>query len=161
MNRLSLAFFGALLIGIVTAGSAAAQADPFTGTWKVDLAKSQALIGQLPKEEILTIAVKDGAEHAINDITGNDGVRRKSEYTAKYNDGQWYPTKDVETGKPGSGMVMMIRADPRTELRIGKGGSGRFGGVIMRQLSEDGKTMTITWGNPDGKISQILHLNKQ
>ena len=152
---------GALLLGIsVTA--AEAQTDAFVGTWKVDHARSKAFTGQLAKEELLTLDVKDGSEIAINDITGNDGVRRRSTYTAKYNDGQWYQPKDVETGKPGSGMVMMVRADPRTEFRIGKNGTtGKFTGVIMRQISEDGKTMTITWSAADGSISQLLVLDKQ
>ena len=55
----------------------------------------------------------------------------------------------------------MVRADPRTEMRIGKNGAGKFTGTIMRQVSEDGKTMTITWGGADGKVNQILHLDKQ
>lgn len=148
--------------GMVVPGAAAyAQNDAFVGTWKVDPARSVAHVGQLAKEELLIIEVKDGSEHATNDITGADGVRRKTHYTAKYNDGQWYQPSDVETGKPSTGMVMMVRADPRTELRIGKNAAGKFTGTIMRQVSEDGKTMTITWSGGDGKVNQVLVLDKQ
>ena len=151
---------GALVLALV-AGNAYAQADAFVGTWKVDPTKSTANVGQLAKQELLIIEVKDGSEHATNDIIGPDGVRRKSHYTAKYNDGQWYTPSDVETGKPSTGMVMMVRADPHTELRIGKNAAGKYTGTIMRQVSEDGKKMTITWGGADGKVNQLLILDKQ
>jgi hypothetical protein len=151
----------AALLSILAPVTTVADGDAFAGTWKVDPAKSTAIIGQLAKQELLIIEVVNGAEHATNDIIGPDGVRRKSGYTATYNDGKWYETENLDTHKPVGGMVMMVRADPQTELRIGKNAAGKFTGVIMRQVSDDGKSMTITWSQPDGRIGQVLKLDKQ
>jgi hypothetical protein len=150
-----------LMIGAAMIASTHAQTDAFDGTWKVDLSKSQALTGHLPKQELVILKIIDGGERATNDIIGPDGVRRRSEYTAKYNDGKWYQPKNAETGKPSGASLMMVRVDPRTELRIGRRADGTYGGTIVRQVSKDGKSMTISWSGADGRIHQYLHLDKQ
>lgn len=136
-----------------------AQNDAFHGTWKVDLAKSSG--SQLPKQEFVILNVSGGVEHGTNDIISADGTVIKDEYKAKYNDGQWYPTKSLATGKESGSKALMIRMDPRSELRVMQGPDGKAGGVIMRVVSEDGKTMKITVLTMNGEILQTLFLDKQ
>jgi hypothetical protein len=149
----------AFVLCVAYANAAYAQADAFHGIWKVNLSKSTGT--GLPKQEYVILNVANEVEHCTNDIIGADGVRRKSEYKAKYNDGKWYPTKNLDTGKDSGGKVMMVRLDPRSELRLGQRADGRAGGIISRVVLEDGKTMQITVMGLDGKVSQTLFLEKQ
>ena len=98
--------------------TAHAQANPFTGKWKVNAAKST---GEVAKEEFLILENTNETEHAINDILNKEGVHTRGEYTAHYNDGKWYPGKSLDTGKP-TGQNLLIRLTPRSEIRLGKTG---------------------------------------
>ncbi|HJO05019.1 MAG TPA: hypothetical protein QGG47_13715 [Acidobacteriota bacterium] len=148
-----------LVLCLVFVGAAHAQEDPFNGTWKVDLAKSNG--EGLPTAELVILEVSNNIEHGTNDITFADGTRYQSEYTAPYNDGKWHTSHHPETGEPSRGKTMMVRMDERSVLRIGQNASGKMNSMIMRQVSEDGNTMRIVWYQADGSIYQQLHLDKQ
>lgn len=152
---------GTAVLCLGVAGLAHAQADAFNGVWKVDLSRSTAGTTQLPQQEFLTLQVTATGETAINDVTGTDGVRRKSTYTATYNDGKWYPSKSLDTGQTSGAMVSVVRIDPRNELRIGRRADGKAGGFLLRSVLEDGKTMRITTYGIDGKIGEVIVLDKQ
>src|SRR5262245_28366193 len=149
---------GTLVLSVGLAGNAFAQTDAFNGVWKVDLSRSTAGTQQLPKQEFLTLQVTATGETAINDVTGTDGVRRKSTYTATYNDGKWYPSKNLDTGQTTGATVMVVRMDPRNEMRLGKRADGSAGGFLLRSVLEDGKTMRITTYGIDGKIGEVIVL---
>src|SRR5437870_4910688 len=100
---------GTAVLCLGLAGLAHAQADAFNGLWKVDLSRSTAGTTQLPQQEFLTLQVTATGETAINDVTGTDGVRRKSSYTATYNDGKWYPSKSLDTGQTSGATVAVVR----------------------------------------------------
>lgn len=152
---------GGLTLCLAVAGTASAQTDAFHGTWKMDPSKSTTAVTPLPQQEILTLEVANNGETATNDITGQDGKRRKSGYTATYNDGKWYPSKNFDTGKETGSSVMVVRLDPTNEIRIGKRADGKFGGIILRIVSAEGKTMRIITYRSDGTIDQNLHMDKQ
>ena len=154
---------GSLVLSFAFVGTTLAEDDPFNGSWKLDVAKSTSTNSRypLPKVEVLTLEVSDNIETCINDITSADGSRYKSLYTATYNDGQWYPSKSYQTGEETGRSIMMIRMDHRSELRIGRGTDDSFSNMILRMVSEDGKTMTIMWYGDDGSVVQDLHLDKQ
>ena len=152
-----------LVLCLVVVATVHAEDDPFSGTWKLDVTKSASTNSRypLPKAEVLTLEVSDNTETCINDITSADGSRYKSLYTATYNDGKWYPSKSYETDEETGRSIMMIRMDTRSELRIGRGTDGIFSNMILRMVSEDGKTMKIMWYSGDGGVVQDLHLDKQ
>lgn len=154
---------GGLVLCLVVVGTTHAEDDPFNGSWKLDAAKSTStnIRYPLPKVEVLSLEVSDNIERCINDITSADGSRYRSLYTATYNDGKWYPSKSYETGQETGRSVMLLRMDSRNELRIGRGTDGRFSNMILRTVSEDGKTMRIIWYGGDGSVVQDLHLDKQ
>ncbi len=155
MKRLA----GSLVLCLVFVGTADAQEDPFTGSWKVDLAKSSG--EGLPAAELVILEVSNNTEHGTNDITFTDGSRYRSEYTAPYNDGKWHTSRNPETGELNRGKTMMVRMDERSVLRVGQNANGKMSSMIMRQVSEDGTTMRIVWYQADGSIHQELHLDKQ
>jgi hypothetical protein len=135
----------------------AQQSSPFTGKWKLNVAKSS---GELAKEEYVILDNTSTTEHCINDITGPDGKRTRNEYRATYDDGKWHPGKSLDTGKP-YGSNMLIRLTPRSEIRLGKTTSNDVAFMVIRTVAEDGKTMQITQLSPDGKVVANLFLEKQ
>ena len=70
-------------------------------------------------------------------------------------------SKTYQTGEETGRSVMMVRIDQRSELRIGRGTDESFSNMILRTVSEDGKTMNIMWYSGDGSVVQDLHLDKQ
>jgi hypothetical protein len=147
-----------LVLCVAVAGVAYAQDDAFNGTWKLNVAKSSGR--NLPKEEIVVIKVADNEQYKSGTVTEHDGSVHKSDYTAKYNDGKWYPTKNQSTGKP-AGDTMMIRFDPRHEVRFMKRPNGDSSSFLLRAVSADGKTMTVTSIGLDGKTGTVWVFEKQ
>jgi hypothetical protein len=153
---------GAVILCFSLAGAAHAQSDPFTGTWKADESKSTRPPEQAVTQELVILNVANNVEHCINDNTFPDGKRTRSEYKATYNDGKWYPTMNLDTGQPGGSSVMMVRYEPRKELRLTRRADGSVGSFIWRMVQEDGKTMKIITFNPEtGKVGLDLVLYKQ
>jgi hypothetical protein len=149
---------GAVIIGLVIVPAIhSQQSSPFTGKWKVNVAKSS---GQVAKEEFIILDNTNEQEHCINDITGPDGTRQKGEYTARYDDGKWYPGKNPDTGKP-AGSNLLIRLTARSEIRLGKISGPDVAFMVIRTVAEDHKTMQITQLSPDGKVAANLFLEKQ
>jgi hypothetical protein len=158
---------GGLVLCLAVVEMGYAQGDPFDGTWKLNVAKSTSR-GTLPQLELLIFEVAgrfgepDHAETLTNDITGTDGRRRRSQYTATYNDGKWYRGRSLDTGQPGAGRTMMIRMDPRSELRLGQRADGTFRSMILRVVQEDGKTMRVTtYSAADHQVGSNLLFEKQ
>jgi hypothetical protein len=144
---LFLAVFG--LIGSLWA------ADPFVGTWKVNIAKFSPT--PPPTSGIVRIEAQVSGLKVVFDGVSADGITHM-EYAAKY-DGKDYPV----TGAPNVDTVALTRIDTNTGEAVWKKG----GIEVSRQrgvVSKDGKTMTLT---PKGKnaqeqeVTNILVLNKQ
>ena len=155
-----------LVLCLVLGGTAYAQSDPFHGTWRMNPAKSTSPSGQpLPDVEVLVLEIAghfgspDHAETGTNDITAN-GQRSRRRYTATYNDGMWYPWRNVETGEE-TGSIMMIRMDERSELRLDQGPDGSFSSSVLRRASEDGQTLHVMWYDGEGGIIMTVHFDKQ
>ena len=132
-------------------------ADPMTGTWKINPARSS---GSVPTSETLWIDVTDGMHNYKSDIVNANGSVRKSENHVKYNDGKFHPFIDQTTGKAGS-EIMMIKVDDRTWLRVGRSLDGKAGGVMMRRIADDGTSYAATMLNTDGKVVYVRVFEKQ
>lgn len=147
-----------LALGVMAARAVYADGDPFDGTWKLNVAKSTG--SNLPKEEIVVIKIADNAQYKSGQVTQHDGSVSKSDYTAKYNDGKWYPSTNQVTGKP-AGDTMMVRFDPHNEIRFMKRADGSQNSFLLRSVSADGKTMTVTSIGTDGKTGTVWVFEKQ
>jgi hypothetical protein len=138
-----------------------AAADPFTGTWKMNRAKSTQKTGEPPIFETVNIRVENGVHHAVVDyqFVGAPKPSRYS-YDIKYNDGEWHTQVGPNTDRP-NGTSMMVKVDDRTHYRFTRNAAGQSTGVMMRRLSADGKTYVSTIMSPDGEVTLSKMFEKQ
>jgi hypothetical protein len=147
--RLTLCLF------LAAAAVPAAEGDPFNGRWRLNVERST---GSQPKSEMLTFQVADNEERYFADIVRANGTAMKEEYRARY-DGKEYDVKNALTGET-TGTTMLVRVDRRSEVRINKR-DGRLQSIMLRVVSEDGKTMTSTITGAEGKPFIVRVFEKQ
>jgi hypothetical protein len=142
----AVASFLLLLLPRMAATSAAPVTDPFTGTWKLNLERSQ-LPAPVPQSQI-THLIMDGNKISVRqEITYASGRTNVVTVEAKL-DGQDYPV----TGSPLADTMAFHRSGKRSIRAIAKLG----GSVIESEgltVSDDDQTMTTiyTWHDADGK----------
>ena len=129
--------------------------DPFTGTWKLNVAKSTMISPQTAsKSETVTYRHVNGEEIYTSDaVTAHDEAEH-TDYRGVY-DGPFGHIKMTVNGKVVSeGPLQLRKLDPRTRLRIAMRPDGTLNGIIVRRLSQDGKVITssILRIEPDGKV---------
>ena len=135
-----------VLIGILATALALSAADMFSGTWKLNLAKSKYSPGPAPKS--LTITATMEGDWVVTKAEGVDSTGKASTYTNRYKlDGKEYSYKTATI----EGMISVKKIDDfHTEATI-KGGKAHTKGKTV--ISKDGKTRTLTTSgtNMDGK----------
>ena len=121
--------------------SALWAADPFVGTWKVDLAKSTT---SYPPEVPLRGSFKTKAEgqdngiKVVEDLAWANGNAVQRRWTAKY-DGKDYPIE----GDPRMDAISLKKVNPNTiDYVVKKSGKQFASGKWV--VSKDGKTSTNT-----------------
>ena len=129
-------------------------ADPLLGTWKLNLRKSN--YGALAPPRSITrtfLAPREGEIQFVVDEVTAGGTSVHIEWTGKY-DGKDYPasgakTYDTAAVKPSAGIL---------EWAFRK--SGRLAINATSVVSQDGKTLTITWTgkNPQGEALTVVHV---
>lgn len=137
-----------LVLGTMVASAALWGADPFLGSWKVNLQKSQYGSRPAPKSSTTTcVAERGGASKCTNDTVNAQGQQLHWEYTAKA-DGKDYPV----TGSPLFDAVSFKQVNSRTRDITAKK-AGEVVGTVRLVISKDGKTGTATWSakDPEGK----------
>jgi hypothetical protein len=126
-------------------------ADPFAGTWKLDVAKSKfAGPNPAPKEETLVIEVAGDQATVTIKGTAADGSPISIKYTVPRTGG---PVQYLEGGPPG---VSSVFAKRRADSGIGDSTDTKDGKVIRTTravVSTDGKSMrgTIKGTDAQGK----------
>jgi hypothetical protein len=116
-------------------------ADAFTGTWKLNEAKSKLAGG--PKNHTVVYAPAGYNVKVTVDGTDKDGKPTHNEWTGKF-DGKDYPV----TGDPNSDARSLKKVDDHTlELTVKKGGKVTASGRIV--VSADGKSRTVTVSGTD------------
>jgi hypothetical protein len=148
--------WGALAFGVVVAlgvvlgadiANLSAQAsDPRIGTWKLNVAKSKYSPGPAPQS--LTVKVEpsgQGGEKVTAEFVNADGTRTTVQYTEANFDGKDYPLTGSQFG---ADTVSLKRIDRRTTERTDKKG-GTVVQTLRREVSQDGKTMTVTTKGTD------------
>ena len=146
-----------LAVALVFSLPAAAADDPFTGTWKLNLAKSK-LQPPLPKSQTVTIQVSGNAIRVREEVVAEDGQTMVVTVDAKF-DGKDYPIN----GSPVADQVAYQRVSARTI----KGTAKKAGKIVVREMatvSRDGKTLTGSYSGTDAegkKISGTAVFDKQ
>lgn len=156
MKRLTTVL-AATLFAQAAGGLAAAQSDPFVGTWKLDVTKSKFQPGPGPKSQTRTWA-GDGrvSVQGVNAAGQPVGY----EYTIK-TDGKAYSTTGAVPNAADT--VSSRRIDANTiESTFTRG--GKSADTTRFVVSRDGKVLTMTakGTSPDGKpLDDLLVLDKQ
>jgi hypothetical protein len=120
-------------------------ADVFTGSWKLDAAKSTfANDNPAPKELTLTFTEQDSNRTQILKGIAADGSATSTAWTSPMTGGTVKFTEG--TGPNGGASVKLIDARTLMMTQNGTTGSSR-----IYQVSDDGKTLTLTQKNEDGR----------
>jgi hypothetical protein len=128
----------------------------FNGMWKLN---SDKTTGPHAKSEILTFRVTGGEERYSVDEVEQDGSLFKTEYTAKF-DGKDYANHNLVSG--ATTYVSLKKIDDHTEELVSRREPG--GPMIFkyrRVLSADGKTITSSIIEADGKVLSVRVFEKQ
>lgn len=136
---------GALALTLALVATTFAQQDPFSGTWKLNVAKSTMQPATASKSEILILKVTGDEETVSTEAVTADGSREVMKYTARY-DGKVYPGSTTITGKSVQAQKMNVvlrKIDAKTRERLSMDG-GKVTMRARRALSEDGKILTST-----------------
>src|SRR5262245_9972267 len=151
----TLLFVESLLLAVTTsfvssdwrlrAQGVATEQDLLLGTWQLDLARSRYTPGPPPRSETRTyVRDKDGMKGTIT-RKRDDGRDEVIEYRADFD--QEYPVMGTEAYDT----IRLKRIDARTAEAV-LSHAGRVFGTARRVISEDGRTLTITFRQEDRGI---------
>jgi hypothetical protein len=153
----------ALVLGIVLGGGlvalvSAQQADPFTGSWTLNVAKSTMVSpATASKSETVTYRHVNGEEIYASDAVTAKGEAEHTDYRGVY-DGPYGTIKMTVDGKVASeGALQLRKLDPRTRLRIAMRPDGTLNGIIVRRLAADGRSITSSILRFDGDGRIVVH----
>jgi hypothetical protein len=133
-----------LLLAVFGLVSTAWAADPFVGTWKVNIAKSK-LPSPVPKSQIFKCVAQGDTFKWTFETVGADGKVTQSEWSGKY-DGKDYPVK----GDPTVDTTSLKKTDVYSLVDIDRK-AGKEVGRYQVTVSKDGKAMTATGKVKDAK----------
>jgi hypothetical protein len=115
-----------------------AAESPFSGTWKLNLAKSK-MTPPVPKSDVAVVDADENGLKLNEDIVTDQGESLKISYEAKF-DGKDYPV----TGDPFSDSVSYQRVNSNTlKGQTKKGGKVANDATIV--VSKDGKITTVNY----------------
>jgi len=136
-----------LLIALLGFAATLFAADPFTGTWKMNAAKTKYKTGVPPKEQTVVIAVSGTDITMTGSGIGPDGSKIALSYSVPLGGGTGKVTSTAYDGVVGK----LISATER-EVSYTKGGKAVY--TTHSQVSADGTSMTVTLKgtNPLGQI---------
>ena len=122
-----------------------AQPEHLLGIWRLDLARSKYSPGPPPKSETRTYSRdQDGLKGVVRRYLA-DGREETIEYRANFD--QEYPV----SGTDAYDAVIFKRIDALTAQAV-LSHAGQVFGTARRVISEDGRTMTITFRRESGTI---------
>jgi hypothetical protein len=145
---------------LALAAIAFAADDPFTGTWKLNVAKSKFNPGPPPQSSTITFEPQDRGFKFVGDGVNSDGKAIHQEGSVKF-DGKDYPVTGA--GVPPDMTIAVRMIDTHTRDFVGKRG-GKEGQRGQDVISKDGKTLTRTTKgqNAQGqKYNNVLVYDKQ
>jgi len=136
----------------------AQTADPFVGTWRLNVEKSKYTPGPAPKS-VTTII--EAAGQGLKVSVTNESVTGKTQYSYTSNlDGKDSP---VTGNNPNADVIAVRRIDPRTLESVSKKG-GKVTITQRNALAADGKSRTVTTTGTDAqgqKVNNVGVFEKQ
>ena len=140
-------------VSVISLSAQENHTTPFTGTWKLNKAKSKFSPGSAPKSVTITNAL-DGFFTA----TSVDAQDRQVTWSHPWSDGKEVPINGMENAT----MLSKIRGNTLNEtMRI----AGVIAETVHVVVSPDGRTMTTTIhalaNHPMGSMHGVLVLEKQ
>jgi hypothetical protein len=157
-----------ICIGILIVAASATvvlAADNFSGTWKLNVAKSKYSPGPAPQSGTTKLEATTDRLKIVADGVNAEGKKTHTEYTVKF-DGKDYPDKVLLDGKVdpnGADMISIKKIDDFTYESTTKL-KGKVLAVTRNVVSKDGKTrtQTSTGVNAQGKtINNTVVYEKQ
>ena len=146
----TLAFGAVLTLGFPAMSLEAQAADPASGTWELNLAKSKFSPGPPPKSLTRTFEVTGAdVKYTLKGIDAEGKPIPLMQFTAKY-DGKDYPF----TGSPDFDAISLRRVNAVTVKATLKKG-GKVVQTSRRVVSKDGKTLTLTTKGTNAKGQAI------
>jgi len=146
-----------LLVCLAAAAVTAAADDAFSGTWKLNDAKSKVGAGLGKNSTVVYEAIGDSVKVTIEGTTA-DGKAFKDEWTGKF-DGKDYPV----TGNPTTDARAYKKINDHTLEVTGKK-DGKLTITVKITVSADGKTRTVTGSQTDSagkKVAMTAVYDKQ
>ncbi len=138
-----------LLLAVVGLVGLAWAADPFVGTWKMDVAKSKFNPGPAAKSITCKIVPEGEGFKWITDWIAGDGKAYRLEWSGKF-DGKDYPA----TGDPNADTYALKKIDSNTIVEVDKK-VGKAVGNWRMVISKDGRTSSWTGKFKDEKGQEI------
>ena len=133
-------------------------ADVFTGSWKLDVAKSTfASDNPAPKELTLTFTEQGASRTQILKGIAADGSATSTAWTAPMTGG----TVNFPAGQGPNGGASVTMVDDRTLLMTQNLRNSRVGASRRYEVSADGKTLTLTQKREDGQERARLVFSRQ
>jgi hypothetical protein len=127
-----------LTVVLIMSLSLFAAESPFSGTWKLNLAKSK-MTPPVPKSDIAVVDADENGLKLNQDVITDKGESLKISYEAKF-DGKDYPV----TGDPSSDSVSYQRVNANTlKGTLKKGGKVTTDATVV--VSKDGKITTVNY----------------
>ena len=157
--RLWPALVGAAILLLAVPVSLAAQRAPadqsmLVGTWVLDLSRSQYFPGPPPRSETRTYtATPEGVRGVVKRLHA-DGHLETIQYIANYDN------EVAVTGTEAFDAIKMTKLDEFTSESVLMHAGIAFG-TARREISRDGKTMTITFHRRDTTASNTARYQRQ
>ena len=146
----------AVVCAVVCAGlmfsAAAKAADPQTGTWKLNAAKSLYSPGPAPKSITLTVWAEEKSVKIHSEGIDGEGKATKVDFTANF-DGKDYPATGIAAGD----MVSVERVDANI-LRVTMKKGGQAVMTVTSVVSADGKMRTSTFVGKDNAGHDVKNI---
>jgi hypothetical protein len=170
MMKATLSCIAALVLFIPPqAWAQSSQADPFNGTWRLNVARSTATwqahaqpkiaTPQPQAFELATIKVADTTmDYSVEYARGNE-PHKKANFTAKYNDAKWREIQGTADGAYAS--LTLVKSTDRIRYMVTRAKDGQFAGIILNKLADDGRSFTSVGFGGDGYVQYVRVFEKQ
>jgi len=144
--------FSLVLVAALALSAVVHGADMFSGTWKLNLAKSKFNPGPGPKSNMQKIDPVAGGMKVVTDGMNTEGKKTHNEYTVKFDgkDSAEHPMVDGKANPNGADMISIKKIDDYTYEATTKQ-KGKVLTVTKNVISKDGKTRTATATGKNGQ----------
>ena len=127
-------------------------ADPQSGTWKLNTAKSKYSPGPAPKSLTLTVQADEKSLKIHSEGEDGAGKPTKVDFTANF-DGKDYPATGIAAGD----MVSIERVDANT-IKVSMKKDGKTLMTVTSVVSKDGKMRTSTFVGKDNEGHDVKNV---